>query len=377
MNVALSEEQELLLRTAREVLERECPMSRVRAAMEDPRDTCSVLFETLAKLGWTGLALPARYGGAGLGMVELAILLEQMGRVLLPAPFFSSAVLGGLAILLAGDESQRERWLPGLARGALRATVALQGDAPGWDAQALALPASPDDGGLVVSGIRLFVPDGATAELVLVPVRSPGGELALSALRTDAAGVRVRPMEFIDATRRVAEVELERARAGAEDVLQSGGPDLLDRLLDRGRVALCAEMCGGAARVLELSVEFARTREQFGRPIGSFQAIQHQCADMLVAVEAARSATYAAAWALDAGTDDAHLMACMAKAYCSDAYRAVSGQGIQIHGGLGFTWEQDLHLYFKRARACEASFGDGACNREEIARLLIDANPSS
>jgi alkylation response protein AidB-like acyl-CoA dehydrogenase len=372
MNVALSEDQELLLHTAREILERECPMSRVRSAMEDPRDACLELFESLAKLGWTGLALPTPYGGAGLGMVELAILLEQMGRVLLPGPFLSSAVLASLAIQLAGDEPQRERWLPGLARGALRATMALQGDAPGWDEQALALPASPVDGGLVVSGIRLFVLDGATAELVLVPVRSPGDELALVALRTDAAGVRVRPMEFIDATRRVAEVELAQARAGAEDVLRSGGPDLLDRLLDRGRVALCAEMCGGAARVLELSVEHARTREQFGRPIGSFQAIQHKCADMLVAVEAARSATYEAAWALDAGADDAHLLACMAKAYCSDAYRAVAGQGIQIHGGIGFTWEQDLHLYFKRARACEASFGDGAWNREEIARLLLD-----
>jgi alkylation response protein AidB-like acyl-CoA dehydrogenase len=372
MNVALSEDQELLLHSAREVLDRECPMSRVRSAMEDPSDACSELFETLAKLGWTGLALPTPYGGAGLGMVELAILLEQMGRVLLPAPFFSSAVLGSLAIQLAGDESQRERWLPQLAGGALRATVALHGDASAWDEQALALPATLVGGAVVVSGIRLFVLDGASAELLLVPVRGPGGELALAALRTDAAGVRVRPMEFIDATRRVAEVELEGARAPAEDVLQSGGPDLLERLLDRGRVALCAEMCGGAARVLELSVEHARTREQFGRPIGSFQAIQHKCADMLVAVEAARSATYAAAWALDAGADDAHLMACMAKAYCSDAYRAVAGQGIQIHGGLGFTWEQDLHLYFKRARACEASFGDAAWNREEIARLLLD-----
>jgi alkylation response protein AidB-like acyl-CoA dehydrogenase len=377
MNVGLSEEQELLLHTSREILERECPISRVRSAMEDPRDTCSGLFETLAGLGWTGLALPTSYGGAGLGMVELAILLEQMGRVLLPAPFFSSAVLASLAIQLAGDAAQRDRWLPSLGHGALRATVALQGDAPGWDERALALPADPLDGGLVVSGVRLFVLDGVTAELVLVPVRSTGGELALAAFPTDAPGVRVRPMEFIDATRRVAELELERAHAGAEDVLRSGGPGLLDRLLDRGRVALCAEMCGGAARVLELSVEYARTREQFGRPIGSFQAIQHKCADMLVAVEAARSATYAAAWSIDAGAQDAHLLACMAKAYCSDAYRAVAGQGIQIHGGLGFTWEQDLHLYFKRARACEASFGDGAWNREQIARLLIDTSSPS
>jgi alkylation response protein AidB-like acyl-CoA dehydrogenase len=373
MNVSLSDDQELLLHTAREILERECPMSRVRSAMEDPSDDCSTLFETLARLGWTGLMLPTSRGGAGLGMVELAILLEQMGRVLLPAPFFSSAVLGALAIQLAGDESQHERWLPRLAGGDLRVTVALHGDASRWDEQALALPARAVDGAVVVSGTRLFVLDGASAELVLVPVRCPDGELSLAALRTDAAGVRVRPMEFVDATRQVAEIELDHARAPTEDVLRGGGPGLLDQLLDRCRVALCAEMCGGAARVLELSVEYARTREQFGRPIGSFQAIQHKCADMLVAVEAARSATYAAAWALDARADDAHLMACMAKAYCSDAYRAVAGQGIQIHGGLGFTWEQDLHLYFKRARACEATFGDGTWNREEIARLLLDA----
>ena len=204
------------------------------------------------------------------------------------------------------------------------------------------------------------------------PVREDTGAFALVALTPDTPGVRVRPIRFVDPTRAVAEVELEEVRLEGANTLRAGGPDLLERLLDRARAAICAEMCGGAARVLELCVQYARTREQFGRPIGSFQAIQHKCADMLVAVESARSATYAAAWALDAASPEAHLAACMAKAYCSDAYREVTGQGIQIHGGLGFTWEQDLHLYFRRARACEAAFGDGPWQREEIARLLLD-----
>jgi alkylation response protein AidB-like acyl-CoA dehydrogenase len=364
MDVAFSQDQELLRGSAREVLERECPMRRVREAD---------LFKLFAELGWTGLTLPDAHGGAGLGVVELGIVLEQMGRALVPAPYFSSAVLASHALELAGDAAQQQRWLPRIASGALQATVALHGEPPGWDSGALALPARAHDGGIIVSGVRRFVLDGATAELLLIPVSLEDAGMALAALPHDTPGLGVKPMEFVDATRRVAALELADVALGADAVLCAAGSDLLDRLLDRARVALCAEMCGGAGRVLELCVDFARTREQFGRPIGSFQAIQHKCADMLVAVEAARSAAYAAAWALDAGDDDAHLMACMAKAYCSDAYRKVTDEGIQIHGGLGFTWEQDLHLYFKRARASEAAYGDATWNREEIARILVDS----
>ncbi|MEN8181580.1 MAG: acyl-CoA dehydrogenase family protein [Myxococcota bacterium] len=372
MDLCWSDEQELLRRTARETLERECPMSRVRAAMDDAGEAREEIWKTLAGLGWTGLALPTAHGGAGLGLAELTVLLEEMGRVLLPAPFFSSCVLGGLAVLLAGDEAQRARWLPGIASGERRASLALLGEEGSWDPPALALPAHPDGDPLRLSGRRLFVPDAANAQQLLVPVQPASGEPCLALVETDAPGLSVRPMAFLDATRPVAEVHFEEVAVSTERVLASGRAAWLPALLDRARLALCAEMVGGAERVLELSVAFARTREQFGRPIGSFQAIQHKCADMLVQLEGARSATWAAACALDAEAPDAHLAVCVAKAWCSDAYRTITGEGIQIHGGQGFTWEQDLQLYFKRARASEVAFGDAPFHREEIARLLVD-----
>jgi alkylation response protein AidB-like acyl-CoA dehydrogenase len=376
LDVRLSEEQELLRKSAREVLERECPMRLVRATLEDPAPRGGeALFGVFARLGWTGLAVPARYGGAGLGQVELGVLLEEMGRVLAPAPLLASALLASQAVALAGNEAQHRRWLPDLAAGRRRATLALAGEDGRSDPGRLPLPAQAEPGGWRVSGALGFVPDAVGADLLLVPARAAGAPApVLLALTPAASGLSLRPLAFVDATQRLAELRLEDVRVGPDAVL--AGPDgrgaPLEALLDRARVALCAELCGVAASVLEQSVAYARTREQFGRPIGSFQAIQHRCADMLVELEAARSATYLAAGTLDAADGEAHLAACMAKAFCSDAGPRIAAAGIQIHGGQGFTWEQDLHLYYKRAKARELALGDAAWHREEVARLLLD-----
>ncbi len=372
MNVSFSQEQELLRSSAREVLARECPMSVVRERLDGPADRPDALWKTLAGLGWPGLSLPTQHGGAGLGPIELAVLLEEMGRVLLPGPFLSS-VVGSSTIALGGSEAQRARWLPALARGELRATLAPLEDA-GADAEGIHLRA--DAGGFVCSGTKLFVPDALGADLLVVPVpEGLEGALTLLVVAARSPGVAIRPIAFTDATRRLAELSLREVCVPADAVLgepRRGAP-VLAAILDRAKLALCAELCGGAARVLELCVDYAKTREQFGRPIGSFQAIQHRLADLYVLVESARSATYFAAWALAAGDPGAHAAACMAKAFCSDACVRVAGEGIQIHGGLGFTWEQDLHLYYKRAKASALAFGDAATNREEVARCLLDA----
>jgi alkylation response protein AidB-like acyl-CoA dehydrogenase len=352
-------------------------MRRVRAGFEGAGEgAVEPLWPLFARLGWTGLAVPAALGGAGLGLVELAALVEEMGRALAPAPLLASALVASQAVELAGSEAQVRRWLPELAAGRLRASVALAGEDGRSDPALLPLPAEADADGWRVSGCLGFVPDAVGADLLLVPARAPGrpGPVLLG-LPPDAPGLSLRPLAFVDPTLCLSELRLEGVRVGADAVL--AGPDgrgaPLGALLDRAALALCAELCGVAARVLEQSVAYARTREQFGRPIGSFQAIQHRCADMLVDLEGARSATYLAADALEAGDADGHLVACMAKAFCSEACSRIAAAGIQIHGGQGFTWEQDLHLYYRRAKARELTLGDAAWHREEVARILLDA----
>jgi alkylation response protein AidB-like acyl-CoA dehydrogenase len=378
MDVRWTEEQELLRRSARALLARECPVSEVRARMEAPNGADDPLWKRLGEVGWLGLLVPEELGGEGLGFLEGAVLLEEMGRVLLPLPFLASVVLAGGALAVAGDAVQRGRWLPALARGALRATVALLEDDERWDAGAVALAARPAAGGWLLSGRKRFVLDAASADLLLVAARREG-ELALAAVGARQPGVTVRPTASLDATRGLAEVRLEDVSVAAEDVLALG-EDGLERLLDRARVALCAEMVGGAEAVLEASVAYARTREQFGRPIGTFQAIQHRCADMLVALEGARSATWWAAWAIAEAerepcaehAGEAHLASLVAKACASEAFARIAADGIQVHGGLGFTWEQDLHLFYRRAKVSERLFGDPAACREALARGWLD-----
>lgn len=386
MDVRLTDEQELLRESVREFVARECPLAVTRAWAEAGEPFPEALWKAMAELGWLGLPFAEAWGGAGLGAVELALVQEELGRVLCPAPFYASVVLAGGAVALAGNEDQRRRVLGGLARGELRASAALLEEGGSWDPAATALEAHPSGGGGAegdaasghcLRGTKLFVPDAEGADAMVVSARTGGSGrdgITLFLVETARPGVSVRRIDWPDLTRPVFEVRFDEVAVGPEAVLgETGGaaPVLAD-LLDRARVALAAEMCGAAERVLELSVAFARTREQFGRPIGAFQAIQHRCADMWLQVEGARSAVYHAAWSLDVEEPDAHLGACMAKAYASDAFARVAGDGIQIHGGLGFTWEQEPHLYYKRAKAAQLDLGDGPWNRAEIARALLD-----
>jgi alkylation response protein AidB-like acyl-CoA dehydrogenase len=372
MDVRFSVEQELLRASAREFLAGECPMRRVREIAEDPGGLPDALWQRMAGLGWTGLPFPESVGGSGLGLLDLAVLLEEMGKALLPGPYFSSVLLGGLTVAVGGSEAQCARWLPGLARGATRATLALCEESGSWDPDAIRLCAEPWGDGYRLSGAKHFVPDAPGADWMVVAVRTerPDGAIALLVVDGAGDGVHVEPTRLLDSTRRFGAVRFDGVVVPGDRVLP-GGAEALERVLDRARVGLCAEMLGGAERVLEMSVAYARTREQFGKPIGSFQAIQHRCADMFVALEGAKSATWYAAWALEAGEPDGPLAAAMAKAYVSDAYARIAGDGIQIHGGLGFTWEQDLHLYFRRAKLCERFLGDPVWNRERVAKRLI------
>jgi len=379
VDFGFSAEQDLLRQTARSFLEKECPSGFVRRMLDEPAGTTDEFWQKLAELGWLGLVYPESHGGVGLGFVDLTVVLEEMGRVVMPGPYFSTVLLGGLAILEAGSEAQQAAWLPKIAAGEARATLALAEESGRWDAAGIELAAKSAKGGFVLSGTKLFVPDAHTADLLVVAARTgkptkedPHAGVSLFLVPSDAKGVSARLLPTMDQTRKLCEVTLSRVEVGHDGVLgtvDQGWPPLA-RVLDRATVGLCAEMCGGAQRVLDMCTEYAKIRVAFGKPIGAYQAVKHKCADMLVHVENAKSITYYAAWAVDEGVAEASLAASMAKAYVSDAYRKATADGIQIHGGIGFTWEHDLHLYFKRAKGSEVTFGDATHHRERVAQLI-------
>jgi alkylation response protein AidB-like acyl-CoA dehydrogenase len=363
VDFAFSSDQQLLRQAARGFLQEHCPPSLVRSLWDDGRGESEALWKEMAGLGWLGLALPEAAGGSGLGMVETAILLEELGRVACPAPFLSTA-LAGHALAVAGSPAQRARWLAAIATGTARgAVVVLAGGTR----------AEPAGGGFALTGLESFVPWAHVADVLLVPARAPDG-LALFLVEPAAVqGLRVTPVQGMDPGTRWSTVRLEGVRVDADARVgpPGGGVEpLLAALLHRGAVGAAAEMLGAARRCHEMAVGYAKVREQFGQPIGSFQAIRHACAEMLVEVENAHAVTYYAAWALDADAEDAALAASAAKAYAGEAARRVGGDAIQVHGGIGFTWEYDLHLYVKRAWALDASYGAGDHHRELIVHHL-------
>ncbi|MEE2679345.1 MAG: acyl-CoA dehydrogenase family protein [Myxococcota bacterium] len=372
MNFGFTEEQELLRKTARDFLEEHAAIQSVRAVMEDPEQSWDpALWERMAQLGWMGLALPEQHGGAGLSLVELCLVLEELGRCLAPVPFLPT-VIAATAIDELGDATQRESWLPRIAAGEVAATFAVT-EERGSDALAdLELSARRDGADWVLRGRKLFVPDFAAANLVVVAARMAGGGAGLFVVPTATAGLSGEAMQSMDLLRPLSELVLDDVRVEASGLLGAAAlcEEDFERVLDRARVMVAAEMVGGAEKCLEDSVAYAKERVQFGKPIGVNQAIKHKCADMLFQVESAKSITYYAAWSACAGEADAPLAASMAKSFVSDAYRSVTGDNIQIHGGVGFTWEYDCHLYFKRAKSDESWLGGGVEHRERVARLL-------
>jgi alkylation response protein AidB-like acyl-CoA dehydrogenase len=377
MDFGFNQEQELLRATARKFFESECTSEFVRARMAEPAGVTDAFWAKLAEQGWLGLIYPEEYGGAGLGFVDLTVLMEEMGRAVMPGPFFSTVLLGGLAILEAGSTAQKTEWLGKISAGEARTTLAFTEPNARWDAAAVTVSARASGGAFTLSGTKLFVLDAHLADVLVVVARTREGTrseegLSLFLVPKGARGVDVKLLPTMDQTRKLCEVTFTDVAVGADALLgpKDGAWAPLSRVLDRATVALCAEMCGGAQRVLDMTTEYAKIRIAFGKPIGSYQGVKHKAADMLVEIENAKSLTYYAAWAVDENVPEAPLAASMAKAYVSDAFRKAAGAGIQLHGGIGFTWEHDLHLYFKRAKSSEFTFGDGTWHRERVAQLI-------
>ena len=374
MNATLTAERAELRRSVRRLLEERSPVREARRLTDSAEGWDRGLWSRMAgELGLHGLSLPEEHGGQGFSVDELAVVLGEMGRVLLCAPFLSTVCLAAPAILHAGTDAQRRAFLPGIASGAVTATLAMTEMSGRWDAEGIAAEAVRTGGGWRLDGTKMFVVDGATADLLVVAARRPRSTgpdgVSLFTVGGGAAGVERTPLSTMDTTRRLARVDM---RGACAELLgdEGGGWAPLSRTLDEAAVCLAAEMVGGAQRCLEMSVEYAKTRVQFGRPIGSFQAIKHKCADMLVEVETARSAVAHAAWAAASDPAELPVAASMAKAYCSEAYVHAAAETIQIHGGIGFTWEHDAHLYFRRAKSSEVLLGAPSYHRELVARRV-------
>lgn len=374
MKFAFSEEQEFLRETARRFLADKAPMDKVRQAMASDHGYDPATWAEIASLGWPAMAIPEAYGGAGFTFLEVVVLMEEMGRAVLPAPFLSTVVMSANAVLMAGNEEQKQSILPAIASGDAVVTIAMTEATGRWDADGLTMVAKQDGQDWILAGTKSFVLDGYIADVLLVVARAePGADgLTIFMVPGDAEGVVTVAQDAMDQTRPMADVTFSDVRVGSDAVLGTvgGGWPIIEKVLQLAAVALAAEQVGGAQKVLETAVEYAKVRKQFGRPIGSFQAIKHKCADMLVSVESARSAAYYAAWAAAEESDELPVVAALAKSYCSEAYYKAAADNIQIHGGIGFTWEHDAHLYFKRAKSSELMFGDPSYHRAKLADLI-------
>ncbi len=369
MNFAFTEEQEELRKTVRAFLEAKSSEEAVREQMETEQGYDEAVWSQMGEqMGLQGLHIPEEYGGSGYGYVELGIVLEEMGRALLCAPFFSTVVLAGNTLLLSGDDDAKKQYLPGIASGETIATVAFTEPSGKWDESGITMEATPSGDGYTLSGTKSFVLDGHVASLIIVAARTANG-VSLFAVDGNASGLTKTSLSTMDQTRKQAKLDFDNVPATliGED---GKGWDVLQTVLDLAAVSLAAEQVGGAQFVLDMAVEYAKVRVQFGRPIGSFQAIKHKCADMLLEVESAKSAAYYGMWCASEMNDELPSTASLAKAYCSEAYFHATAENIQIHGGIGFTWEHPAHLYFKRAKSSELLFGDPTYHREQLAQRI-------
>jgi alkylation response protein AidB-like acyl-CoA dehydrogenase len=367
MDFAFNEDQEELRRYVRQWLDEKSPSETVRELMATPEGHSADLWAETADMGWQAMAIPEEYGGAGFGFLELAVILEEQGRSLFTAPFFSSAVLAAHALLLGGAEAQKQRLLPGIASGETTATVAAADENGHLNVEGTRTTAVRHGDAWVLSGTKRFVLDGHTADVLLVTADTGDG---VSIFLVDGDAIRSGVHPTMDETRKQAEIVLDAVRIDDADRFEIGAESVLPALDRIASAALAIESVGAAQRCLDMSVEYAKDRKQFNRPIGSFQSIKHKCADMLVELEAAKSAAYYAAWAVSEDSDDAEESASIAKAYCTDAFYHCAAENIQIHGGIGFTWEHDAHLYFKRAKSSQLMFGSPQHHRTRLAALI-------
>lgn len=369
-SVSSDEDLAALRDSVRSFLEAKSPISVIREAMDTEdgfdRDVWRMMAE---QLGLQGLSLPERFGGSGFGMIEQLIVFEELGRSLYGGPYFSTVALAAGLLLQSDDESAKAEYLPRIASGDLIATVALVESDESWSFENVATRAQLDGEHWTVSGVKPYVTDGSVAELILVPAMTSQG-LSLFAVEGSAEGVTKAPLEVMDATRKQSQLTFAAAPArliGAAGHTQ----EWLRKLLVTATISLSGEQVGGAKRLLEISVEYAKTRQQFGRFIGSFQAIKHKCATLYLETESAGVVARYAAWTVDEGMDDdAVVAASMAKSYCSDVFTHAAAENIQIHGGVGFTWDNDGHLFLRRAKTSEVLLGDAVYHRNLLAEHL-------
>lgn len=372
MNFELNETQRDIKDAAREFFSKELPGAVVRRVSESDTAFDRDLWRKCADQGYTGMIFPERYGGVGLGFVELAVMLEEMGRALLPGPFISTVLFAGSLLDACASDAQKHALLAPICGGDIRATVALLEKSASWDRASIRMTASESGGGVEFTGEKCFVADAGIADFMIVAARAVG-ELVLAIVPSDAPGITTTLTPGMDLTRRQHHVIFSAVHIPADRVLARGAAAeaALDRAVDVTAVGLSAEMVGGMQFLLDHTVSYVKTRSQFGKPIGSYQAVQHRCVDMFALVEGARSATYYAAYALGHNDPQASLAVSVAKAYASDAFRDVGNMAIQAQGGMGFTWENDTHLYYRRAKGSELMCGDATFHRDRVGRVLV------
>ncbi len=373
MDLALTEDQLALQESVRDVLQRECPMTLVRRVVEEGKDT-DELWNRMVELDWPALMVPEEHGGLGLGFVEVAVVAEQLGYVLAPAPFQATAVQFVAAVAAAGNAEQRERFLGGVARDGVVGTLALAEAAASFDPAQVTATATRDGDGWVLSGEKHFVFDGARAEEIVVAARVAGsqGDEGLALFVVPQAQVTAEPMMNLDASRGYATVVVDSARVDADRVLGEPGAmaPVLRRIAQEATTALAVELVGTCQAIFDIVKAYVSEREQFGVKVGSFQAVKHKLANMYVALESARAAAYFAAAAIAESDERRDVAVAVAKASSGDCQKLVAQEGIQLLGGIGYTWEHDMHLYVKRAKASAALFGNAGEHLATVARLI-------
>ena len=372
MDYDLSKPQKLLQQSVRSFIDREYPLARVREFIETETTWDSNLWQGIAEQGWIGMHLPEEFGGLGLSVVDLAIVAEEMGHGCLPGPFLSTTWAADL-LANSGNAEICQRYIPKITEGELKATVATLGTEGSWDEAATGLVASEASDGLRLNGTKTMVLDAHPADLIVCVARM-GSELVLAVAASAANGLQIHSTPGIDPTRGLCEIRFEDVAIPSDQIVTVGNPAqrAVKRANQIAATLASAELLGAMQWMLDTSVEYAKTRKQFDKPIGAFQAVQHQCADMLSMTESSRSATYYAAWALAENDVAADTAVSIAKAFCSDSGREVGNRAVQVHGGIGFTWEHDLHFFYKRVKALEYLLGDATCHRERLAKLVID-----
>lgn len=376
MDFDLDKEQEMLKRSARDFLNKECPKDLVRDMMDDDKGYSPKLWRKMADLGWQAMAFPEKYDGIDSTFLDLVVLFEEMGRALLPGPFLSTVMHAGRMILAAGTEEQKQRFLPSIANGETIMTMALMEAAGGLNPADIAIAANASGENFVINGIKLFVPDAHIADHLICIARTEEGNsehgISLFLVDTTSKGLTVEMLVTMTGEK-LCEVTFDNVTVPAENLLGklNNGWETVQNMFDEAVVSECAWMLGGAQWALETTVNYVKERVQFDVPIGSFQAIQHKLANVAVEVEAATAIVYYAAWAMDeADPAEKSLVASVAKAWLSDIYKHATFEGVQLHGGMGFTWEHDMHLYLKRAKSSQVAFGDADFHRKRIAQFL-------